>query len=285
MARVAVIGLGRMGRGIAKRLLARSHEVYGYDVAPKAYEQLQGAPGFHRLSNPSEAVGESDYVLLVLPDGASVMNTLVFLKDYNGVVVNMTTVGLSEQARIESMARDLRINILSAMIEGGPANAEAGTLVFYVGGPRELYERSAGLLSDMGSHVYLGDHRTAVAMKLLSTLILMSNTVVLAEAAQALRSLGLDAETVVKALSMGGADSAQLRSRLPLMLSGQYKDLFSIDLAVYVAKEAVNAIKELGGTITPVLSEVVEVLSAARKLGLGAHDIAEVFEMYRRLAG
>ena len=285
MARVAVIGLGRMGRGIARRLLARSHEVYGYDVAPKAYEQLQGAPGFHRLSNPSEAVGESDYVLLVLPDGASVMNTLVFLKDYNGVVVNMTTVGLSEQARIESMARDLRINILSAMIEGGPANAEAGTLVFYVGGPRELYERSAGLLSDMGSHVYLGDHRTAVAMKLLSTLILMSNTVVLAEAAQALRSLGLDAETVVRALSMGGADSAQLRSRLPLMLSGQYKDLFSIDLAVYVAKEAVDAIKELGGAITPVLSEVVEVLSAARKLGLGAHDIAEVFEMYRRLAG
>ena len=285
MARVAVIGLGRMGRGIARRLLARSHEVYGYDVAPKAYEQLQGAPGFHRLSNPSEAVGESDYVLLVLPDGASVMNTLVFLKDYNGVVVNMTTVGLSEQARIESMARDLRINILSAMIEGGPANAEAGTLVFYVGGPRELYERSANLLSDMGSYVYLGDHRTAVAMKLLSTLILMSNTVVLAEAAQALRSLGLDVETVVKALSMGGADSAQLRSRLPLMLSGQYKDLFSIDLAVYVAKEAVDAIKELGGAITPVLSEVVEVLSAARKLGLGAHDIAEVFEMYRRLAG
>ena len=285
MARVAVIGLGRMGRGIAKRLLARSHEVYGYDVEPRAYEQLQGAAGFHRLSSPSEAVGDSDYALLVLPDGASVINTMVFLKDYNGVVIDMTTVGLSEQARIEGMARDLRVNLLSAMIEGGPANAEAGTLVFYVGGPRGLYERSAGVLSDLGSHVYLGDHRAAVAMKLISTLILMSNTVVLAEAAQALGSLGVNPDTVVKALSMGGADSAQLRSRLPLMLSGQYKDLFSIELADYVAREAVAAIKELNGALTPVLSEVAEVLSAARRLGLGHHDIAEVFEVYKKLTG
>ncbi len=284
MNRVAVIGLGRMGRGIAKRLLVKGYDVLGYDINPNAYADLKGLPRFMALRSLSETVGEAQYALLLLPNGDAVMGSLPFLKDFGGTVINMTTIGLDEELKVENMVQDLHSSLLTAMIEGGPANAEAGTMVFYVGGPENLYRSSEQLLKDLGVPIYVGSHRAAVALKLISTLILMANTVVLAEVSQALRSLGIEPDLLVKALSMGGADSAQLRARLPIILSGEYRELFSIELGDYVARKAIEALKELGSSFVPVLSEVVESLSAARMLGLGRKDIAEVAELYRALA-
>jgi len=169
------------------------------------------------------------------------------------------------------------------MMEGGPANAETGTLTLYVGGPVEVYNSSLAFLRDIGNPIYVGSHEAATTIKLLSTAILLANTAILAEASQALLRLGLEPDLLVKALSSGGADSAQLRSRLPMMLSGLYKDVFSVDLGVYVLEEAIKAARALGSDYTPLLSHVVELLRAARGLGLGSHDVAEVAEVYKYL--
>ncbi|ADL19348.1 6-Phosphogluconate dehydrogenase [Acidilobus saccharovorans 345-15] len=283
MTRVSVIGLGRMGRGIARRLSSRGYEVFGYDVMTSAYSYLKDLQNFKSLSSPADA-SESDFVLLSLPGGSELLAILPQLKGLEGVAINLTTIGLEESRKAKSLAEDLGLKYITAMMEGGPTNAEAGTLVLYVGGNRGLYEASKQVLSDMGQHIYVGSDESAVALKLISTLILMANTVVLAEAASALKNLGAPPDDIVKALSMGGADSAQLRSRLPLMLKGSYKELFSIELGSYVAEEALKALKELGSTFTPVLAEVSEVLAAAKQRGLGKSDISEVEELYRLLS-
>ncbi len=283
MSKVSVIGLGRMGRGIVRRLASKGHEVSGFDVVKSVYSQLNDVKGFKQLNEVSDSI-ESDYILLLLPSGDELLKTLPQLKGTEAVVINMTTTGVQDARKAEGLSNDLGIKYITAMIEGGPANAEAGTLVFYVGGDGELYNKASPLLSDLGQHIYVGSNEAATALKLISTMILMANTVILAEVNASLQGLGLSKDNLVRALSMGGADSAQLRARLPMMLSSAYKEVFSVDLGSYVAQEALAAIKSLGSTFTPVLSEVAEVLSAAKNIGLGKKDIAEVAEVYRMLS-
>ncbi|MGC9210061.1 MAG: NAD(P)-dependent oxidoreductase [Acidilobus sp.] len=280
MAKVFVVGLGRMGRGIVKNLVRRGHSVSGYDVNKEAYRALEGVIGFTPSDSLSAALGY-DYVLLLLPTARELLPTLEALSSAQGVVINMTTIGL-EDAKAAAMRAPPKY--ITAMIEGGPANAEAGTMTLYVGGPKDVYEQSAALLRDLGTPIYIGSHEAATAMKLFSTAILLANVAVLAEVSQALLALGVDPDLIVKALSSGGADSAQLRSRLPLMLSRSYKDLFSAELGAYVIREAVNAARSLGSPYLPLLTAVGELLEASKSVGLGLHDVSEVAELYRALS-
>mgnify|MGYP001772660954 CR=1 FL=1 len=280
LTRVYVIGLGRMGRGVARNLARRGYEVLGYDVSQEAYRQLEGTQGF-RPSGTLEEARLADFALLLLPTAKELTWALGQLSGFEGVAVNMTTVGLGEAREAARLAPR---RYLTAMIEGGPANAEAGTMTLYVGGPEEVFESAIGLLSDLGTPIYLGTHEAATAMKLISTAVLLANVAVLAEVSVALESLGLDRDLVIKALSSGGADSAQLRSRLPLMLSRSYRDLFSAELGSYVVREAISAARALGSPYMPMLSSAAELLDAMRSAGLGSHDVAELAELYRRLS-
>jgi len=277
-----VIGLGRMGRGIVKNLVKKGYSVLGYDVSPRPYELLADVTSFRRAALPDAR--EADYVLLTLPTAHELLGVLGEMTGSKGVIVNMTTVGLDDAKAAASKAASINVRYLTAMMEGGPANAETGALTLYVGGPVEVYNSSLAFLRDVGNPIYVGSHEAAIAIKLLSTAILLANTAILAEISQALLRLGLEPDLLVKALSSGGADSAQLRSRLPIMLSGLYKDVFSVDLGVYVLEEAIKAARALGSDYMPLLSHVVELLRAARGLGLGSHDIAEIAELYKYLA-
>lgn len=276
-----MIGLGRMGRGIVKNLVKKGYSVLGYDVSPSSYELLADITGFKPAALPEAR--EADYVLVTLPTARELLGVLDEITGSKGVIINMTTVGLDDAKAAASKAASMNLRYLTAMMEGGPANAETGTLTLYVGGPVEVYNSSVAFLRDIGNPIYVGSHEVATTIKLLSTAILLANTAILAEASQALLRLGLEPDLLVKALSSGGADSAQLRSRLPMMLSGLYKDVFSVDLGVYVLEEAIKAARALGSDYTPLLSHVVELLRAARGLGLGSHDVAEVAEVYKYL--
>ncbi|MFP3286557.1 MAG: NAD(P)-dependent oxidoreductase [Acidilobus sp.] len=282
MTKVFVVGLGRMGRGIVKNLVKKGYSVLGYDVSPRPYELLADVTSFRRAALPDAR--EADYVLLTLPTAHELLGVLGEMTGSKGVIVNMTTVGLDDAKAAASKAASINVRYLTAMMEGGPANAETGALTLYVGGPVEVYNSSLAFLRDVGNPIYVGSHDAAIAIKLLSTAILLANTAILAEISQALLRLGLEPDLLVKALSSGGADSAQLRSRLPIMLSGLYKDVFSVDLGVYVLEEAIKAARALGSDYMPLLSHVVELLRAARGLGLGSHDIAEIAELYKYLA-
>lgn len=280
LSRIYVVGLGRMGRGVVRNLARRGHEVLGFDVSKEAYRQLEGTQGFRPSSSLSEARG-ADYVLLLLPTARELLWALSEISGYEGVVINMTTVGLQDA---KEAAKRAPPRYLTAMIEGGPANAESGTMTLYVGGPEEVYRNSLGLLSELGNPIYLGSHENATVMKLISTALLLVNVAALAEVSSALSSIGLDSDVIVKALSSGGADSAQLRSRLPIMLSRSYKDLFSADLGSYVIREAIAAARSLGAGYLPLLSSAAELLDALRSTGQGVHDVAELAELYRALA-
>jgi len=135
--KVFVIGLGRMGRGIVKNLVKKGYSVLGYDVSPRSYELLADITGFRPAALPEAR--EADYVLVTLPTARELLGVLDEIMGSKGVIINMTTVGLDDAKAAASKAASMNLRYLTAMMEGGPANAETGTLTLYVGGPVEIY--------------------------------------------------------------------------------------------------------------------------------------------------
>jgi 3-hydroxyisobutyrate dehydrogenase-like beta-hydroxyacid dehydrogenase len=191
--------------------------------------------------------------------------------------------GYDEINDVINFVNNSGLKYISAKIERGPADAEAGRLIFYVGGNKELYEKSQNLLKDMGEYIYLGSNENANIIKLISTLLLTANTVLLAEISQIADKLKIDKDLLVKALTMGGADSVQLRSRFPMMINKNYKEVFSVKLSKYVAEKTLEYLNDYGIDYTPLLRNVLDILKLSDTLKIGDKDIAEISEFYKKI--
>ena len=275
--RVCVIGLGRMGRGMAINLVGKGNVVYGYDVNKAVYAVVSSA-GVKTVDSIGQC-GDSDYVILALPTGRESAQVLGELST-NAVVIDTTTMSLTELGQVLAIVSGKGLKYLTARLEGGPKQAEAGSLVMFVGGDEKLYVQSEEFLRQLGTPIYIGTHEQATLLKLISTSIIIANTLVLAELAPLMREVGLDTNTLVKALSMSGADSAQLRTRLPWIMSGNYPESFSIDLAKYVVGELIKHSMGRGKSL-PIMSVIDKLLEIARNEGKGRGDFSEVAELLK----
>ncbi|MEZ0248892.1 MAG: NAD(P)-dependent oxidoreductase [Thermoproteus sp.] len=266
--RISVIGLGRMGAGMAKNLARRGHVVTGYDISKEAVASAGVAPC------ELKACFDADYVILALPTGREVLEVLKAAGPTRAMVIDTTTQSLSELKAVLDAAGGVKY--LTCRVERGPREAEEGRLVLYVGGPRELFEEARGLLAELGEPLYVGTHEQATVLKLVSTAILAANTAVLAEAAEILRRYGFDPDAAVALLSKGGAASAQLASRMPAMLRGQFAVGFSAGQADAVLRRLLELAGGLGLEALPLLTETREVLRSALAAGIGLKDLSEL---------
>ena len=278
--RVCVIGLGRMGRGIAVNLSRRGHVVQGFDVDPNAAGRLSGT-GVKVTSDTTQCVEGADYVILALPTGRESLEVIRGIVNVaKGVILDTTTMSVSELRDVMQVVNEHRLKYLSVRLEKGPREAERGELVLYVGGDKALFDASMEVLSQIGTPIYIGSHEQATALKLISNVILTANAVILAEVSALIRKLGIDPDSVVKALSMGGSDSAQLRARLPWMLKGSYGESFSIKLARDVIDKALEYAQSTGVQL-PLTTLINELLRLAEASGYGSRDFSEIAEMLK----
>lgn len=271
--RICIVGLGRMGRGMAINLVNRGHVVYGYDIIPVSISNVSIVRDINQCNN-------MDFTILALPTGREVIDVLNKVPSDPGIILDTTTMGLDELENVLSIVKGKNLKYLTVRVERGPKDAERGDLVLFVGGDEGLYRNSEELLKQLGTPIYIGTHEQATALKLISTTVLITNTLVLAEASRAIQELGLDKDVVIKALSMSGADSAQLRTRLPWILSDNYPESFSIELASYVVEKFIRYMADLGAS-TPIVSVVQRLLRDGRAMGYGKRDFSEVARLIR----
>ncbi|WP_291766879.1 NAD(P)-dependent oxidoreductase [Caldivirga sp. UBA161] len=278
--RVCIIGLGRMGRGIAVNLSRRGHEVLGFDVDPNTASKLSGS-NVVVVNNMVKCVDGADYVVIAVPTGKESYNVVNSIAGAaKGVILDTTTMSLSELNSILKIVGERGLRYLSVRLEKGPREAERGELVLYVGGDEGLFKESSNILGQIGTPIYVGNHEQATALKLISNVILTANTVILAEVSSLIRKLGMDPDTVVKALSMGGSDSAQLRARLPWMLKGNYGESFSLKLARDVIDKALEYAQSMDIQL-PIITLIDELLRIAEAAGYGSRDFSEIAEILK----
>jgi 3-hydroxyisobutyrate dehydrogenase-like beta-hydroxyacid dehydrogenase len=284
--RVSVLGMGRMGRALAGRLLDTGHAVTVWNrTAARATPLLHR--GASLAPSPADAAAAGDQAVLVsLADEEAVRQTVLgdsgvisSLPD-TAVVVDMSTVGPAMSREEEAAIPGGRF--LAAPIAGAPAAVESGQAVLIVGGGRSWVDVLEGLFDDLaGGYMYAGeDPGAALILKLLNNYLLMSGIAVLGEVVAAAEGTGLDPSVIHTYLSSSPLVAPALHNRLEDILHGDHEGWFSVTLGEKDVRLAIEV--AVGAGIDFAIAEsVASRYRAAGEAGLGEKDIAAVVELAR----
>lgn len=286
--KIAVIGLGKMGGAIARRLNKSDHHVLGYDPSAGARADI-AATGIE-TSEAVDAMRDADFVITSLPQPETVRE--VYLGPH-GLVHGL--VEGSEQTFIEMSTTDPATSravatevlgrggtFIAAPIGKTPIHAEEGLAPLFLGGTPEHVAKARPVLEAIASDIHvMGDIEQALAFKLVSNLVGMTIVSATAEGLSVLEAAGLDMKESHRLLAGTGADSFQLEARGPMMLSGEYPTNFSIDLAAKDLRLALDTANRLGVPV-PTSASALEAIVTASNMGHGAEDVAAVHQVSRR---
>ena len=192
--KVAFVGLGNMGAGMAANLVKSGLAVQAFDLSQQAMKQAAEA-GCSLAHSAVEAVKDSDFVVTMLPNGQIVENLMIdgdnLLDDIPSaaLIIDCSTVAPDNSRRVAKEAAKRGLGFVDAPVSGGVAAAAAGTLAFMCGGSIEDVERAKTVLSAMGTNVFrAGDHGAGSVAKICNNMLLAIHMAGTAEALQ----LGID---------------------------------------------------------------------------------------------
>jgi 3-hydroxyisobutyrate dehydrogenase len=285
--KVAVLGLGIMGAGMARQLVAKQFDltVWNRDVAKTAALRSAGA---RVAATPAMAAAGADIVLAMLAnDDASravwlAENGALAAMRKDAVAIESSTLTVDWVRELAAAAKDRGIAFLDAPVTGSKAQAESGALSFLVGGPVELLERVRPFLAAMGGNIaHLGDTGSGAMMKLINNFLCGVQVASLAEAIAMAERSGLDARQAVAVLAGGSPGSPLVKIIAQRMLDRAYEPNFLIPLMAKDLSYARQAFSRAGIELASADAARTHFVEAERA-GLGQKDIAAIVELLRR---
>jgi 3-hydroxyisobutyrate dehydrogenase len=227
---VAVLGLGKMGEPIARRLLDAGHEL---SVWNRTAERASGlaAAGARVLSSPSqswEAAGIC--VTMVLDDRALAdITDELFVEPREGaVLVDMSTVSPAASRQVADAAVAAGVAYLRAPVSGNPSVVEAGNLGIMVSGDEEVFGRTEALLRDIGPNVfYVGPGEEARVLKLALNLMIAGNAQLIAEALVLGEANGLDRAKMLEVMGASADGSPFVKYKSAALVQDDYTATFT----------------------------------------------------------
>lgn len=226
-AAAGLLGLGRMGAPMARRLGAAGHPVTGYDPAPDAAARLAGAAGVRVAESADEAARAAEVLILMLPDSAAVEAALIGsgLLDRLAPGTLVIDMGSSEPARTRELAGRAEaagVRVLDAPVSGGVAGAEAGTLTVMAGGAPADWARAEPLLRVLGERVlHVGPVGAGHALKALNNLMSATHLLVSSEALLAGIRFGLDPAVMLDVVNGSSGRSGSTETKWPRHVLGR----------------------------------------------------------------
>ena len=198
MAKVAFIGLGNMGGGMAANLVKAGFDVTAFDLSSAALQASVEA-GCSAATSAAESVANADYVVSMLPNGAIVESIyidndkLLDVIPKAALVIDCSTIAAQNSRRLASESNNRGIRAIDAPVSGGVAAADAGTLAFMCGGKEADFEAARDVLSAMGANLFLaGDSGAGQVAKMCNNMLLAVHMVGTAESLQLGVDNGLD---------------------------------------------------------------------------------------------
>lgn len=289
--RLGFVGLGAMGRGMARVLLDKGHAVTGHDVNPAARAWIEERGGAWAATAADAARG-AEAVLLMVVNAAQAEAVLFGPAGLaegaapGTLVVSSVTMAPAEAEALGARAAASGLAFVDAPVSGGTVGAEAGTLTIMAAAEDEAFARAAPLLHDIGRHVYrLGDRPGAGStMKMVHQLAAGCNLAVAAEVMSFGAHLGLDPEQVLQVLNVSAGGSWMIGNRGPRMLTegrevSSAVDIFVKDLGIVL--DAARAAK----FPVPVSAAALQVFLGASGAGFGQFDDSQATRFYEGLGG
>jgi 3-hydroxyisobutyrate dehydrogenase-like beta-hydroxyacid dehydrogenase len=247
--KVGVVGIGKMGRPIADRLIAAGHDVAICNRSENAAVQSLRDKGATVRSSPRDLASGSEFVLTALPTEDAVRAVYAEMADVAApgqIYADHSTVspGLNRHCAETLAVRGAAF--LDAPVSGGPGGAEAGTLTVMVGGDEETFQRALPVFEAFGAKIRLcGPVGAGQAIKLVNQYLVAVHTLAASEAAAFAVRLGADLGTVQDVIGTSFGSSAMLLRNLPRYIARDFSPatpvgLIAKDLSI-IHSEAANA--------------------------------------------
>jgi L-threonate 2-dehydrogenase len=286
MKTLAFVGLGAMGRPMAKALLRGGCSIRGFDINPAALSDLAGAGGVPCQTAAIAAEGADALLLMVV--NADQAEQALFAEGAAAalgagkLVILMATCPPDRVRSMGDRLGVLGIDLLDAPVSGGVVGAEKSTLTIMAGGPQATFDRARPILDMLGDklrHVGLkvGD---GAAMKTVNQLLCGVHIAAAAECLALAQRLGLDGKAVIDILSQSAAGSWMLANRGPHMVMDDPPvtsavDIFVKDMGIVLAA---GEQAKLG---LPLSALTRQLFLQASGMGLGRADDSQVIAVYR----
>jgi 3-hydroxyisobutyrate dehydrogenase-like beta-hydroxyacid dehydrogenase len=288
--RVAVVGLGKMGEPIARRLLGAGHELTVFNRTPGRAAHLV-EHGAREVSTARDVWATADICITMVADDRALR---AVTQGEHGVLadavagrtlIDMSTVSPTGSAQVAAAAADVGVVFLRAPVSGAPPVVEAGNLGVMVSGDRETFERLEPMLRDIGPNVfYLGAGDEARVMKLALNLIIAGTGELMAEALVLGEASGLDRSTMLEVMGASAIGSPFVKYKTPGLVADNYAALFT---TTAMHKDLTLAL-EAGGAVDaslPATALVHGLLEDCISAGMADLDFMTLFPLRQREAG
>ena len=289
MEKIGFVGLGVMGKPMAKNLLKAGYSLMVYDIVPEFVKEIVDA-GAQEASSSKEAAAFGEVVITMLPNSPQVKEVVLgpggVLEGAKPgtILVDMSSIAPLASQEVSAKAQEKGVIMLDAPVSGGEPKAVDGTLAIMVGGPEDAFEKVKDILAVMGGSVTLvGDIGSGNTTKLANQIIVALNIAAMSEAMVLATKAGVEPEKVFNAIRGGLAGSTVLDAKVPLALAGNFKPGFRIELHIKDLQNALDTAHELGVPV-PLSSGVMEIMQALKVDGKAKDDHGGIIQFYEKLA-
>ena len=286
MAKVTVLAMGAMGSRMAAVLLAAGHQVTVWNRSGSRTQPL-AAVGAKVANTPAAAAAGAEFVISMVRDDEA--SRQVWLADETGALAGMAegaiaiesstlTLGWVKELAQQSSARG--ISLVDAPVAGSRPQAEAGKLIYFVGGTKADFAKVEPLLSVMGGAVHhAGALGSGAAIKLAVNGLFGVQVAAIAELLGFLQGCGLDGAAAMEIIGATPVCSPAVKGAAGAMLAGKFAPLFPIDLVEKDCGYVATVAKAIGVNV-PVVGETQEVFREAIAQGYGNENITAIARLY-----
>lgn len=287
--KIGFIGLGIMGKPMAKNILKAGYDLTVNNRSQPAVAELVAAGAKH--AENLEIGATCDVVFTMLPNSPQVRSVVLGEGGLaqamlpGSVLIDSSSINPLASKEIAAALAAKGVEMLDAPVSGGEPGAINGTLSFMVGGKQSVFERCKPLLETMGASMVLcGDVGAGNTTKLANQVVVACNIQAVAEALTLAQMAGVDPHLVLEAIKGGLAGSAVMNAKGPMMMEGNDKPGFKIDLHIKDLNNALDCAHSVGAPL-PMTASVQELLQWLHNNNCGQCDHSAIAKYYEQLTG
>ena len=287
--KIGFIGLGIMGKPMARNLMKAGYAVTVYDVVGEAMEELV-SEGAGAASSSKEVAEKTTKIITMLPDSA---DSEIVILGPQGVlegakpgsrIIDMSSIAPSVSQNIAAECAKKDVEMLDAPVSGGEPGAINGALAIMVGGKQSVFDECYDLMKVMGANVVLtGDIGAGGVTKLANQIIVAANIEALSEALVLSQKAGVDPARVFDAIRGGLAGSAVMEAKGPMMLDRNFNAGFRIRLHQKDLRNVLQTAQELNVPL-PVTALVQQMLGSLVNHGEAEADHSAILHFLEQMA-
>ena len=289
MSKIAFIGLGAMGSGMAANLVRAGHAVRAFDLSEAALARAEAA-GAVRAASAAAAVEAADAVVTMLPAGEHVRaiyaESVIPSALADAILIDCSTIDVDSARAVAALCAERALAFVDAPVSGGTAAAESGSLTFMVGGEASAFARAEPILSAMGKAViHAGRAGAGQAAKICNNMLLAISMIGTCEAIALARKLGLGDQTFFDIASKASGQCWSLTSYCPAPgpvpgapSNRGFAPGFQAALMLKDLRLALEAGRSAGQSL-PLGSAAGAVYELMATLGQGGRDFSAVIEL------